>query len=155
MIADLVWTLPPGLLGGIFLPVNYGSADEFPAPAPVGPLSASLDGLVGGQPNGTWSLYVFDDTQQDGGSVAGGWSLDLVSSTEEVAAAPASLAAGIGSFSVSVTMSDPAPDPEPDTFLIKRMAAWRSAHPTRSRNRSTNRRGVAAIDRPSRHAVHH
>src|SRR5262249_517789 len=47
---------PQVLTSGTFLPVNYGGGDEFPPPAPAGPYPANLDDLVGGQPNGTWSL---------------------------------------------------------------------------------------------------
>jgi hypothetical protein len=28
-------------------------------------------------PNGLWKLYVIDDAAVDGGSIAGGWSLQL------------------------------------------------------------------------------
>jgi hypothetical protein len=35
--------------------------------------------LKGVSPNGQWALYVVDDGTGDSGSIAGGWSLSLVS----------------------------------------------------------------------------
>ncbi|HEX8568176.1 MAG TPA: Calx-beta domain-containing protein [Pyrinomonadaceae bacterium] len=75
------------------MPVNNGSArpssvgddDAMPAPAPSTPYSqppsagtATLNGTFGGiDPNGTWQLFVIDFFAGDGGSIGGGWSLDI------------------------------------------------------------------------------
>lgn len=48
------------------------------APAPAPPYGTSLGVFTGIDPNGTWSLYAFDDTAQDSGEIAGGWSLEIV-----------------------------------------------------------------------------
>jgi subtilisin-like proprotein convertase family protein len=84
-------TLPPfapNFGGGTFRPANYPGGDlpdEFPAPALLPPyLLAPTEGTTtflsafnGANPNGTWSLYVVDDMQTQGGSIAGGWTLNV------------------------------------------------------------------------------
>jgi subtilisin-like proprotein convertase family protein len=67
------------ILPGAYRPVNYSSADDFfPPPAPVpGSDSSSLAAFIGSMPNGTWSLFVVDDSAPDSGSITGGWSLTL------------------------------------------------------------------------------
>jgi subtilisin-like proprotein convertase family protein len=68
-----------------------GSADVFPAPAPAGPynqpLSATFASVYNGiNPNGTWSLYVVDDTNTTGtlsassGKLNTGWALTITTS---------------------------------------------------------------------------
>ena len=82
---------------GSFKPTNYGSGDTFPAPAPVGPyLSPATGGtdsltsaFAGLNPNGTWRLFVFDDTGGDSGVIAGGWELNLITSCTAPAGAVA------------------------------------------------------------------
>lgn len=69
---------------GNFRPANYANefnasdlTDNFPAPGP-GTLfdqPADLNVFNSTNPNGTWSLYVVDDTQGIAGSISGGWSL--------------------------------------------------------------------------------
>ena len=67
------------LTTGTFRPANYAPSETFPAPAPGPPYAATsaLSNFNGTNPNGTWSLYVFDDVGGDVGSFAGGWSLTL------------------------------------------------------------------------------
>jgi subtilisin-like proprotein convertase family protein len=77
------------LTTGSFRPGNYLTVqDPFAAPAPAGPyltpqtggtdtLTSAFTGAAGGNPNGTWSLYVVDDASGDLGSFAGGWSITL------------------------------------------------------------------------------
>jgi subtilisin-like proprotein convertase family protein len=63
---------------GTYRPTDFDTTtDSFPAPAPAGPHGASLAAFNGLNPNGTWSLYVFDDATQDTGSIAGGWRLTI------------------------------------------------------------------------------
>jgi subtilisin-like proprotein convertase family protein len=51
--------------------------ESFPAPAPPGPYYTSTSAFRGEDPNGTWSLYVRDDTAGDSGSIGGGFELTL------------------------------------------------------------------------------
>jgi subtilisin-like proprotein convertase family protein len=73
---------------GNYKPTNYGNSDNFSSPAPSPPyespqpsstatLNQTLAGSSGGNPNGVWSLYVYDDSSDDTGSISGGWSLTL------------------------------------------------------------------------------
>lgn len=64
-----------------YRPANNGVGDPFPAPA-SGQLAASaLSAFNGINPNGVWKLYVVDDTPGGVGSIAQGWTLDLVTTT--------------------------------------------------------------------------
>ncbi|MEI2765331.1 MAG: Ig-like domain repeat protein [Dermatophilaceae bacterium] len=70
-----------------FRPTDQSSAlaDSFPPPAPTpGTATTLAAAFTGTDPNGTWSVYVVDDSVGDDGAVAGGWSLSI---TDEVAAA--------------------------------------------------------------------
>jgi hypothetical protein len=71
--------LPVGsqLDGGSFEPTNEGFVDSFPAPAPTPTGRSDLAGFDGKNPNGTWSLWVTDDTSPDGGQFVGGWSITI------------------------------------------------------------------------------
>ncbi len=75
--------LPDGgpLTAGTYRPANYTTRDEapdeFPSPAPSGTFGDRLSDFNGSDPNGTWSLFVVDDSRLDTGSIAGGWSLDI------------------------------------------------------------------------------
>ena len=81
--------LPNGdaLTSGTFKPTNYtgngGPNDLFPSPAPVGPYGSLLSTFNGTNPNGTWSLFVFDDEGGDVGRITNGWSLDISTAVPE------------------------------------------------------------------------
>ena len=62
---------------------GFFDRDAFFSPAPIRPYndinsSNALSNFNGFSPNGTWKLFVVDDSQTAaGGTIAGGWSLDI------------------------------------------------------------------------------
>jgi subtilisin-like proprotein convertase family protein len=71
------------IASGTHSPTNFGIGDSLPQPAPAGPYPdpqqlAAFNGL---NPNGVWSLYVFDDLASNSGSIAGGWSLTITTAS--------------------------------------------------------------------------
>src|SRR5206468_3116092 len=57
-------------------PTSYAVAPPpFPIPAPPPPYNTNLSLFNGSNPNGAWSLYIFDDTSFDSGTISNGWSL--------------------------------------------------------------------------------
>jgi uncharacterized repeat protein (TIGR01451 family) len=70
-------TLPAGQLSsGAFLPTAVTPLNPLPG-VPAAPAVSSLAVFNGTNPNGNWSLYVFDDTQGNSGAITSGWSLGL------------------------------------------------------------------------------
>lgn len=70
--------LPTPLSDGRFKPTNLGTGDTFPAPAPTPSGGSALSVFNGTNPNGTWKLYVVDDTTNASlGQFAGGWTLEI------------------------------------------------------------------------------
>ncbi|MBX3745456.1 MAG: proprotein convertase P-domain-containing protein [Verrucomicrobiae bacterium] len=74
-----------GLTSGIFRPTNHdiGGADVFPDAPTGGTVGTTLGSFVPFNitPNGTWSLYVVDDTGNSkgaGATIAGGWMINFV-----------------------------------------------------------------------------
>jgi subtilisin-like proprotein convertase family protein len=82
------------LASGTFLPTAYSPFDTLPGLALVPAGDTNLDLFNGTNPNGLWSLYVYDDTQGNEGVITGGWSLALTSvspvNITQVTTAPAS-----------------------------------------------------------------
>jgi uncharacterized repeat protein (TIGR01451 family) len=72
-------SLPAGQLSsGAFLPTAVTPLNPLPG-IPAAPSVSSLAVFNGTNPNGNWSLYVFDDTQGNSGDISSGWSLGLTS----------------------------------------------------------------------------
>lgn len=71
------------IASGTYKPADYGGLqDLFPSPAPQTAFSnlPRLSVFNGANPNGTWSLYVIDDSDEEVGSIQGGWSLTITTS---------------------------------------------------------------------------
>ena len=101
------------LSSGTYKPTNFEPGDAFPAPAPAGePNGVTLDALYGSPPNGTWKLFIVDDSGQNIGSIAA-WNLTLTTSPNActfgifpmIQAIPAS--GGSGSFGVNMPTGCP------------------------------------------------
>jgi subtilisin-like proprotein convertase family protein len=71
--------LPDPLFSGTYRPTDVDdlSSDAFPAPAPAGPFATELSIFDRTYSEGTWKLFVVDDTPDDGGSISG-WRLTFV-----------------------------------------------------------------------------
>jgi subtilisin-like proprotein convertase family protein len=66
---------------GTYLPSDYSGGSSLVSPAPAAPYGGpGMSVFNGGNPNGTWSLYILDIANPDRGSVAGGWKLTLSTS---------------------------------------------------------------------------
>jgi hypothetical protein len=92
------------ITAGTYKPTNYGAGDTFPAPAPAPSAATTLSTFDGTDPNGTWSLYVVDDTGGDSGNLAGGWCLEIVTvapTGPNIDVDPLSLASTQGSNTVT------------------------------------------------------
>ncbi|PGA72733.1 hypothetical protein [Bacillus toyonensis] len=72
--------LPNGdqIVSGTFKPTDYPEFffDSFPAPAPVPPYGSTLGVFNGTNPNGTWKLFVLDDSANAVGCIAG-WKITV------------------------------------------------------------------------------
>ena len=76
-------SLPAGsaFASGTYKPTNYEGAENLPSPAPSSSGATTLAAFNGTDPNGTWSLYVVDDTAGDAGAINGGWCLNVTTAS--------------------------------------------------------------------------
>jgi uncharacterized repeat protein (TIGR01451 family) len=77
----------------VYRPTNYGIGG-LPAPAPSSPYGGSLSTFNGASPNGDWELYVYDNVDSDGGSIAG-WGLQLTTVTTDTVTLTDTLPSGL------------------------------------------------------------
>jgi uncharacterized repeat protein (TIGR01451 family) len=68
------------LTSGVYLPTIITPLNPLPG-LPTAPSESTLSFFNGSNPDGAWSLYVFDDTEGNSGNIARGWSLGLTSVT--------------------------------------------------------------------------
>ena len=104
---------------GTYPPTAFSTGIPFPGPAPTGPYNTNFSNLIGGSPNGSWSLYVFDDKVVDVGSINNGWSIAvsalnvLVPSVDVIVgmtgSANPSIVGSNLTYTITVTNSGPAP----------------------------------------------
>ncbi|MBE2198540.1 MAG: DUF4397 domain-containing protein, partial [Anaerolinea sp.] len=93
------------IASGTYQPSNYEAGDTFPAPAPAPSAETQLAVFNNTNPNGTWSLYVVDDTGGDSGQIAGGWCLELAATDPEARLAVAHLAPFTADPGTAVTVT--------------------------------------------------
>jgi Ca2+-binding RTX toxin-like protein len=100
-------------LGGAFKPSDFdagpGNDGLFSAQAPPGPYLAAMSLVAGASPNGVWQLYVADDVEGQNGSIARGWSLELLPSVS-CAGRAAIVAANVGTAGNDLLTGTPGPD---------------------------------------------
>jgi subtilisin-like proprotein convertase family protein len=86
------------LTSGTFKPTRQSPtlSFEFPSPAPSGSSSApaALSVFNGTDPNGTWNLYVVDETSPDSGTISRGWTMEVTTIPEPGSFEFAALAVG-------------------------------------------------------------
>jgi len=71
--------LPQGgqIISGTNKPTTFNPVAAFPGSAPAAPYATNLAAAINSNPNGTWSLYVLDDSPANAGTISNGWSLKL------------------------------------------------------------------------------
>jgi subtilisin-like proprotein convertase family protein len=109
-LSDAAAALAPdtaAIVSGTYKPTDYVPGDVLAAPAPAGPYATTLSTFNGQSPNGSWSLYVFDDGPGDQGNIAGGWSLTLT--TVSTTGAPPTISAIPNQATSANTATGPIP----------------------------------------------
>jgi uncharacterized repeat protein (TIGR01451 family) len=99
------------ITSGTYLPTSYALAPPpFPLPAPS-PIpsptphyNTNLSVFNGNNPNGAWSLFVFDDTSFNSGAISNGWVLNLTTTGPVPGAGD--LALGMTASAASVVASN-------------------------------------------------
>jgi subtilisin-like proprotein convertase family protein len=102
-------TPPSPWVDGTYRPHDPSPGDVFPSPAPGGPHQAALSVFDGTNPNGTWNLYVNDDSGGDFGDL--NWGLTI----QTTSTAPSSTGVCISNGGVG--------EPYPTTITTSGLAA--------------------------------
>ena len=118
ILADTATTTLPGsgpVISGAYKPINYGSQATFPGsstnnPKP-GPYTSTLGSLIGSNPNGNWSLFVYDDGSAQGGFISGGWQLAVQTSPDVLGVPGTPSTPENTTGDVTVTVGDNETDP--------------------------------------------
>jgi Ca2+-binding RTX toxin-like protein len=80
-----------GFVGGLtYQPGDYEmpGLEPYNPPAPPPPHGLTMSTSNGSNPNGIWSLYVFDDHFPASGQFSGGWSVNVTTSTSPAVVPP-------------------------------------------------------------------
>jgi len=117
--------LTNALSSGLFWATEYSPFDILPGVAPVPAGSTNFATFNGMNPNGIWSLYVYDDSPGNDGIIAGGWSLGLTAVSTVNPAALLSVstieapnpAMGGGNVNYQVTVENSGPDNATGVYL--------------------------------------
>ena len=64
------------MVGGTYQPSDFGGFFGT-SPAPPEPYGSTLSVFDGTEANGVWQLFVYDDGDEDTGTITGGWELDI------------------------------------------------------------------------------
>ncbi|HKR63590.1 MAG TPA: Calx-beta domain-containing protein [Thermoanaerobaculia bacterium] len=108
---------------GTYKPTNIADgqgADAYSSPAPASGYGSALSVFNGTAPNGTWSLYVVDDTGGDLGSIGGGFTVTISTTGGDYVATSGVLtfAPSVTSMPISVTVNgDQTVEPN-ETFFV-------------------------------------
>lgn len=110
------------LAAGTFAPIDNTPGDAMNAPAPAGPYTSPLSAFNGTAPNGTWNLYIVDDTGVDVGTLTSVTLLMTTTTTvfDFVGVSPAVLSfpPGTTSQTVNVTVNGDTTVESPETFFL-------------------------------------
>lgn len=71
------------IASGTYAPTQYAPYADLPAPAPSSPYGTTLSVFNGINPNGSWSLWIADDTTLDSGTIES-WDLTITTETGNV-----------------------------------------------------------------------
>ncbi len=107
----------------VYGPTNFEGFDLFGevfAFAPPPPYGSSLALFNGTDPTGTWNLWVRDDTEPDGGQIAGGWTLNITTASNDYVTKSEQLIfpPGVTSLPASITINGDVSTEPNETFFV-------------------------------------
>ena len=112
---------------GAFLPSNFSPADSWPAPGPGSLTNASLNTLIGRNPNGDWKLFAFNDVGALSGQISG-WGLEITTATATVVIPAVGATSGVAN-EYPLTKTLDTPDDEVIDDLNLKLTGFNHQHP--------------------------